>query len=131
MLTSTEMRLKSRTQATYVDSTSSSPMVLLANSNASSRRSTPSTENVHKSCFNFNKGSCRFGEYCKFLHNGVHGNSSLLSSHGSTATATVPSSSNLTHNEIITLQGLLAKLGTNGNTTVQNNIEPNIPVQIN
>ncbi|GKE74807.1 hypothetical protein Tco_1536848, partial [Tanacetum coccineum] len=31
MLTSTEMRLKSRTQATYVDSTSSSPMVLLAN----------------------------------------------------------------------------------------------------
>ncbi|GJR23113.1 hypothetical protein Tco_0971640 [Tanacetum coccineum] len=39
MLTTTEMRLKSQAQATHVDSTSSSPMVLLANSDSSSRRS--------------------------------------------------------------------------------------------
>nr|GEW54934.1 hypothetical protein [Tanacetum cinerariifolium] len=34
---------------------------------------------VHKPCNNSNKGSCRFGEYCKFLHNGAHGNPSLWS----------------------------------------------------
>ncbi|GJV98649.1 hypothetical protein Tco_1553901 [Tanacetum coccineum] len=44
MLTTAEMHLKSRAQATYVDSTSSSPMVLLANYRNNTRRSTPSTE---------------------------------------------------------------------------------------
>nr|GEX89946.1 hybrid signal transduction histidine kinase M [Tanacetum cinerariifolium] len=39
-----EMRLKSRAQASYVDSTSSSLMVLLANSSTNTRRSTPSID---------------------------------------------------------------------------------------
>ncbi|GJZ12582.1 hypothetical protein Tco_0547812 [Tanacetum coccineum] len=39
MLTTAEMRLKSKAQATYVDSTSSSPMVLLANFGTNARRS--------------------------------------------------------------------------------------------
>ncbi|GKC31036.1 hybrid signal transduction histidine kinase M [Tanacetum coccineum] len=77
MLTTEEMRLKSRAQDTFIDSTSSSPMFLLSNSGTSDRRYNPSTEKVNKPYFNFNKGSCRFGEYCKFLHNGVHGYTSL------------------------------------------------------
>ncbi|GJT32550.1 hypothetical protein Tco_0922969 [Tanacetum coccineum] len=44
MLNTAEMCLKSRAQATYVDSTSSSPMVLLVNSGTNTRRSTSSTE---------------------------------------------------------------------------------------
>ncbi|GJT59907.1 hybrid signal transduction histidine kinase M [Tanacetum coccineum] len=91
-LTTTEMRLKSRAQATYVNYTSSSPMVLLANSGINTWRSTSSTEKANKPCFNFNKGLCRFGKYCKFLHNGVH-------------------------DDMRTLQNLLAKLGFDGNST--------------
>ncbi|GKG25476.1 hypothetical protein Tco_0398622, partial [Tanacetum coccineum] len=44
MLTTAEMRLKSRAQASYVDSTSSSLMVLLVNSGTSTRCSTPSMD---------------------------------------------------------------------------------------
>nr|GEY74033.1 hybrid signal transduction histidine kinase M [Tanacetum cinerariifolium] len=97
MLTTAEMRLKSRAQATFVDYNSSSPMVLLANSGINTWRSTPSTEKVNKPFFNFNKGSCRFGEYCKFLHNGVH--------------------DDMTHDDMRTLQNNLAKLGFDGNST--------------
>ncbi|GKA37507.1 ribonuclease H-like domain-containing protein, partial [Tanacetum coccineum] len=56
MLTTAEMRLKSRAQATYVDSASSSPMVLLANSSINTRLSTPLIEKLNKPYFNFNKG---------------------------------------------------------------------------
>nr|GEW21835.1 hybrid signal transduction histidine kinase M [Tanacetum cinerariifolium] len=77
MLTTTEMRLKSQTRPSYVDSTSSSSMVLLDNYDINARCSTNSNEKVNKSCFNFNKGSCRLGKHCKFLHNGVHDNSYL------------------------------------------------------
>nr|GEZ30964.1 auxin responsive SAUR protein [Tanacetum cinerariifolium] len=44
MLTTVEMHLNSRAHATYVDSTSSSPMVLLVNSGTNARRSTSSTK---------------------------------------------------------------------------------------
>nr|GEZ54837.1 hybrid signal transduction histidine kinase M [Tanacetum cinerariifolium] len=83
MLTMEEMQLKSQVKDTFIDSMVSSPMVLLANSGPNARRSTPFMEKVNKPCFNFNKVSCRLGEYCKFLHNEVYDNSSLLSSHGS------------------------------------------------
>ncbi|GJT18992.1 ribonuclease H-like domain-containing protein, partial [Tanacetum coccineum] len=135
MLTTAEMRLKSRAQVAHVDSISSSPMIFLANSGSNTRRSPPSTEKVNKPCFNFNKDSCRFGEYCKFLHNGVHGNPPSLSSRGSSST--INSTSNLTQNEITTLQGLLAKMGTIrnstglGNTPVPNNTGLSNPVAYN
>nr|GEZ99795.1 hypothetical protein [Tanacetum cinerariifolium] len=45
MLTTKEMRLKSREQETLVDATSSSPMVLLAKSDSNVRRSSSSAEN--------------------------------------------------------------------------------------
>ncbi|GJZ04530.1 hypothetical protein Tco_0537805, partial [Tanacetum coccineum] len=43
MLTTEEIRLKSQAQATYIDYTSSSPMVLLANFGTSARRPTVAT----------------------------------------------------------------------------------------
>ncbi|GJR41958.1 ribonuclease H-like domain-containing protein, partial [Tanacetum coccineum] len=77
LLTTHEMRLKSRVQNPLVDATSASPMVLLAKSNTSARRG-PSLEKVNNPCWSFAKGSCRFGDACKYLHNGVHGKSTLL-----------------------------------------------------
>ena len=76
MLTTEEMRLKSRAQGSFVDSTSSSPMVLLANSPSNTRRTISSNEKVNKPCYLFAQGFCRFGVNCNFLHNGVHGVSS-------------------------------------------------------
>nr|GEW53545.1 ribonuclease H-like domain-containing protein [Tanacetum cinerariifolium] len=89
----------------YVDSSSSSPIVLLANSNA--RRATPCSKKVNRPCLNFNKGSCHFSEHCKFLHNGVHGNPSLWSN--SAPRSNGLSSNNLTQMDMVTLQTLLAK----------------------
>ncbi|GJW81845.1 hypothetical protein Tco_0145820 [Tanacetum coccineum] len=105
MLTTEKMRVKSQAQDTFIDSTSSSPMVLLANSGANTWRSTYSMEKVHKPWFNFNKGSCRFGSYCKFLNNGVHG-----SSLSGTTTST-----NVTQEDMRNLQSLLAKFGCGTN----------------
>ncbi|GJY35550.1 hypothetical protein Tco_0420928, partial [Tanacetum coccineum] len=44
MLTTEEMRLRSRAQDTFVDSTSSSPVVLMANTRTNTRRPSPSME---------------------------------------------------------------------------------------
>ncbi|GJW16991.1 hybrid signal transduction histidine kinase M [Tanacetum coccineum] len=115
ILTTAEMRLKSRAQTTYVDSTSSSPIVLLSNFGTNARRFTSSTKKVNKPCFNFNKGSCRFGDHCKFLHNGVHGNPSLWSNSVSRSTVIAPPT--LTQTDMVALTTLLAKLGINGSTT--------------
>nr|GFB31264.1 hypothetical protein [Tanacetum cinerariifolium] len=60
-----------------MDATSASPMVLLAKSNTSARRG-PSLEKVNNPCWSFAKDSYRFGDACKYLHNGVHGKSTLL-----------------------------------------------------
>ncbi|GKC99508.1 hybrid signal transduction histidine kinase M [Tanacetum coccineum] len=101
MLTTAKMRLKSRAQATYVNSTSSSPMVLLANSGSSTLCSHVAMNNINKLCFNFNKGFCRFGEHCKFLYNRVLGNPSLWSN--SAPASNVSSSSNMTPNDMMAL----------------------------
>ncbi|GKB64341.1 ribonuclease H-like domain-containing protein [Tanacetum coccineum] len=117
MLTTEEMRMKLRDQALPIDSTSSSSLVLLANGGNSTRHSNVALENVNKPCFNFNKGFCRFGEHCKFPHNGVHGNSSLWS----TSNARPTSSStilNMTQEQMMALiqsqQQLLAQYGYTG-----------------
>ncbi|GKD17078.1 ribonuclease H-like domain-containing protein, partial [Tanacetum coccineum] len=67
LLITEEMLLKSKALALPVDS--SSPMVLMANSG--NRRTSSSTTPQVKSwkpCFNFAKGSCRFGESCHYVH---------------------------------------------------------------
>ncbi|GKD82237.1 hybrid signal transduction histidine kinase M [Tanacetum coccineum] len=126
MLTTEEMRLKSRAQATPIDSSSSSLMVLLANSGNSTRRPNVAHVKLKKPCFNFDKGFCHFCDNCKFIHggtsNGVKGNNSLWSTsnvcHASLSTTT-PS---MAHNQMMALiqtqQALLAQLGYNGNLTL-------------
>ncbi|GKC43608.1 ribonuclease H-like domain-containing protein [Tanacetum coccineum] len=108
LLTTHEMRLKSRVQNPLVDATSASPMVLLAKSNTSARRG-PSLEKVNNPCWSFAKGSCRFGDACKYLHNGVHGKSTLLPRTSGSASS-VPG---VTRSDLDMLQSLLAKFGLN------------------
>ncbi|GJS46116.1 ribonuclease H-like domain-containing protein [Tanacetum coccineum] len=66
LLTTEEMRLKSKSLASHVDS-SSSPMVLLADSGTSRRPSNPQVKSW-RPCFNFAKGSFRFGSECRYAH---------------------------------------------------------------
>jgi hypothetical protein len=77
MLTTAEMRLKSRATTTSIDATSSSPKVLLANTSNNSRWSNIMSDKIYKPCNNFVSGSCRFGVKCKFLHDGIHGTNSI------------------------------------------------------
>ncbi|GKE41494.1 hypothetical protein Tco_1468778, partial [Tanacetum coccineum] len=58
LLVTKEMRLKSQEIALPVDS--SSPMVLIAQTGTTRRPSNPQVKSW-KPCFNFAKGSCRFG----------------------------------------------------------------------
>nr|GEX76182.1 hypothetical protein [Tanacetum cinerariifolium] len=112
LLTTHEMRLKSRVQNPLVDVTSASPMVLLAKSNTSARRG-PSLGKVNNPCWSFAKGSYRFGDACKYLHNGVHGKSTLLPRTSGSASS-VP---DVTRSDLDMLQSLLAKFGLNDPNT--------------
>nr|GEZ77015.1 hybrid signal transduction histidine kinase M [Tanacetum cinerariifolium] len=112
LLTTHEMRLKSRVQNPLVDATSASPLVLLAKSNTSTQRG-PSLKKVNNPCWSFAKGSCWFGDACKYLHNGVHGKSTLLPRTSSSASS-VP---DVTRSDLDMLQSLLAKFGLNAPNT--------------
>ncbi|GJR98980.1 ribonuclease H-like domain-containing protein [Tanacetum coccineum] len=72
MLTTKEMRLKSKSQALHIDSSSSYPMILLAESGNNTRCSTVGHVKSNKPCFNFAKGFYRFGDNCKFVHGGTY-----------------------------------------------------------
>nr|GEY18809.1 ribonuclease H-like domain-containing protein [Tanacetum cinerariifolium] len=78
-----EMRSKSKSLALPVDYSSSSHMVLMAQLGTFPRPSTPHVK-LWRPCYNFAKGSCRFGNGCKFVHdhnakNGDTSGSKLLS----------------------------------------------------
>nr|GEX00054.1 ribonuclease H-like domain-containing protein [Tanacetum cinerariifolium] len=66
LLIAKEMRLKSKADALLMDS--SSPMALMTDSGNSRRSSFTPPIKPWKSCFNFAKGTCRFGEGCRFVH---------------------------------------------------------------
>ncbi|GKA21646.1 ribonuclease H-like domain-containing protein [Tanacetum coccineum] len=69
-----EMRLKSKELASPVDS--SSPMVLMDQIGSNRRPSNPHVKSW-RPCFNFAKGSCRFGSECRYdLGNSKHSNTS-------------------------------------------------------
>nr|GEZ12340.1 ribonuclease H-like domain-containing protein [Tanacetum cinerariifolium] len=112
LLTIHEMRLKSRVQNPLVDATSTSPMVLLAKSNTSARHG-PFLEKVNNPCWSFAKGSCRFGDACKYLHNAVHGKSNLLPRTSGSALS-VP---DVTRSDLDILKSMLAKFGLNAPNT--------------
>nr|GEU31037.1 hybrid signal transduction histidine kinase M [Tanacetum cinerariifolium] len=65
LLIAKEMRLMSKVLAFPMDS--SSPMVFMAETRTNSRSST-SQGKSWKPCFNFAKGSCRFGDSCRYVH---------------------------------------------------------------
>nr|GFB99781.1 hybrid signal transduction histidine kinase M [Tanacetum cinerariifolium] len=112
LLATHEMRLKSRVQNPLVDATFASPMVLLAKSNTNAWRG-PSLEKVNNPCWSFAKGSCRFDNACKYLHNGVHGKSTLLP-RTSCLASSVP---DVTRSDLDMLQSLLAKFMLNAPNT--------------
>ncbi|GJS29429.1 ribonuclease H-like domain-containing protein [Tanacetum coccineum] len=64
MLTTEEMWLKYKSQSLPVDSSSSPPMVLMAESGTNHCSSTPQVKSW-RPCYNFAKGSCRFGDTFK------------------------------------------------------------------
>ncbi|GJV04842.1 ribonuclease H-like domain-containing protein [Tanacetum coccineum] len=66
LLITEEMRLKSKALALPVNS--SSPMVLMADSVNDWRSSTMPQVKSWRPCFNFAKGTCRFGESCRYVH---------------------------------------------------------------
>ncbi|GKD35079.1 hybrid signal transduction histidine kinase M, partial [Tanacetum coccineum] len=70
MLTTEEMRLKSKSQGQHIDSFSSSPIIILAEQGNNTRRATLRHVKFSKLCFNFAKCSCRFGNNFKFVHDG-------------------------------------------------------------
>ncbi|GKF83660.1 ribonuclease H-like domain-containing protein, partial [Tanacetum coccineum] len=65
LLITEEMRLKSKELSLPVDS--SSPMVLMAQSGTNCRPLNPQVKSW-RHCFNFAKGSCRFGSECRYVH---------------------------------------------------------------
>ncbi|GKD51935.1 hybrid signal transduction histidine kinase M [Tanacetum coccineum] len=67
MLTTEEMRLKSKSLSLPVDSPSSFLMVLMVETWITRRPSTPHVKSW-RSCYNFARGSCHFRNECKFVH---------------------------------------------------------------
>nr|GEX09537.1 ribonuclease H-like domain-containing protein [Tanacetum cinerariifolium] len=105
LLLTEEMRLKTIQE----DSSPSSPIMLLAESGTSRRPSNPQVKSL-RPCFNFAKGSCRYGSDCRYLHDATSKPAASSSRH----------SSNITEALLIKL---LDKLGVNdiGQTRVSNN----------
>ncbi|GKC66374.1 ribonuclease H-like domain-containing protein [Tanacetum coccineum] len=75
------MRLKTIPE----DSSSSSPMVLLAESGTSRRPSNPQVKSL-RPCFNFAKGSCLYGSDCHYLHDATSKPAASSSRHSSHTT---------------------------------------------
>ncbi|GJV63442.1 ribonuclease H-like domain-containing protein [Tanacetum coccineum] len=67
MLTTEEIRLKSKSLSLPVDSWSSSPLVLMVESGTNRLPSNPQVKSL-RPCYNFAKRSCRFGNDCKSVH---------------------------------------------------------------
>ncbi|GKA10918.1 ribonuclease H-like domain-containing protein [Tanacetum coccineum] len=65
LLVAEEMRLKTKEVALPADS--SSPMVLMAQAGSNRRPSNPQIKSW-RPCFNFAKGSCHFGNECRYVH---------------------------------------------------------------
>ncbi|GJZ73956.1 ribonuclease H-like domain-containing protein [Tanacetum coccineum] len=66
LLITEEMRLKSMATSSLADS--SSHMVLMADSGNNCRTSSTPQTKTWRPCFNFTKGTCRFGDACRYVH---------------------------------------------------------------
>ncbi|GJR14621.1 ribonuclease H-like domain-containing protein [Tanacetum coccineum] len=112
LLIAEEMRLKSKVLALPMDS--SSPMVLVVETSTNSRSST-SQGKSWKPCFNFAKGSCRFGDSCRYVHD-----ANARVSNANSGINKIREISDNTTNDLLTK--LLAQLGHLGmNVAMSNN----------
>ncbi|GJW54370.1 ribonuclease H-like domain-containing protein [Tanacetum coccineum] len=112
LLIAEKMILKSKVVSLPVDS--SSPMVLVAETSTNSRSST-SQGKSWKPCFNFAKGTCRFGDSCRYVHDA----NARVSNANSGFNKGCGTSKNTT-NDLLT--NLLAQLGHLGmNVAMSNN----------
>ncbi|GJY29080.1 ribonuclease H-like domain-containing protein [Tanacetum coccineum] len=102
LLVMEEMRLKSKEIALLVDS--SSLMVLMAQSGDTRRPSNPQVKSW-KPCFNFTKGTCRFGETCRYVHDTNMRSNTNISTNSTSQGSTVGK-----NNENNTMHALLNKL---------------------
>nr|GEV75453.1 ribonuclease H-like domain-containing protein [Tanacetum cinerariifolium] len=133
MLTTEEMRLKSKSQALPVDSSSSSPMVLVVESGNNRRSSTPQFKSS-RPCY-FARGLCHFGNTCKFVHDtsiqAKSSNNSLWAS--SSPNGGVSSSHMNSINELLAqLLGQLGRLGvTSPNSGINTTLAPDINTRMN
>nr|GEU66682.1 ribonuclease H-like domain-containing protein [Tanacetum cinerariifolium] len=73
----------------------------------------PSLEKVNNPCWSFAKGSYRFGDAYKYLHNGVHDKSTLIPCTSGSASI-VP---DVTRSDLDMLRSLLVKFGLNAPNT--------------
>ncbi|GJX45701.1 ribonuclease H-like domain-containing protein, partial [Tanacetum coccineum] len=89
-----KMRLKSKALLSPVDS--SSPMVLMAKLGTHVRSTTATRVKSWRPCFNFAKGTCRFGESCRYVHdvNARTGNTSSGSNARGHGTNDTPNTTN-------------------------------------
>ncbi|GJS29456.1 hybrid signal transduction histidine kinase M [Tanacetum coccineum] len=67
--------------STDFSSSSSSPMVLLASNQSNNKGNPNKPSNLPQRCNHFNKGTCKFGDRCKYIHDhqnwsGLHNKSS-------------------------------------------------------
>ncbi|GKG22661.1 hybrid signal transduction histidine kinase M, partial [Tanacetum coccineum] len=66
LLITEDMHLKSTAPSSLADL--SSPMVLMAESGTNRRSSTTPQAKSWRPCFNFARGTCRFGDACRYVH---------------------------------------------------------------
>ncbi|GJW19429.1 ribonuclease H-like domain-containing protein [Tanacetum coccineum] len=102
LLVAEEMCLKSKVNALPVDS--SSNMVLMAQSGDTRRPTNPQVKSW-KPCFNFTKGTCRFGEKCRYVHDTNMRSNTNISTNSTSQGSTVGK-----NNENNTMHALLNKL---------------------
>ncbi|GJZ18912.1 hybrid signal transduction histidine kinase M [Tanacetum coccineum] len=109
MLTTKDMRLRSKSLSLPMDSSSSYPLVLMADT-GNSRRPSNSQVKSWRPCYNFAKGSCRFGDSCKYVHDAQakSGNNSRVS-HGQGSTS--HDSDNNTHELLVKILQQLGNMG--------------------
>ncbi|GKA37711.1 ribonuclease H-like domain-containing protein [Tanacetum coccineum] len=108
LLIAEEMRLRTKALASPIDS--SSPMVLMAQSGTNRRSS--SQVKSSRPCFNFAKGSCRFGSNCRYVHD----------SNVKPPSSSTPSIANNVTDEL--LMKLLEKLGLQSGSIVTSTTPP-------
>ncbi|GJU76774.1 ribonuclease H-like domain-containing protein [Tanacetum coccineum] len=108
LLIAEEMRLRTKALASPIDS--SSHMVLMAQSGTNRRSS--SQVKSSRPCFNFAKGSCRFGSNCRHVHD----------SNVKPPSSSTPSIANNVTDEL--LMKLLEKLGLQSGSNVTSTTPP-------